>query len=298
MEALPIQRRSRRLGGALRLAALAALVALRSAAGRAAAFAGLLGRGPTASGLRLAATRPRPPHWLRLRFGLAPPTARWAGGPNRQRLEEEATAVDSFFRSVTDFFSPKPQEPTPEELEAAERRKEASLATEKALRPLKLSVLAGIDEEGAPLRRAAPIAVLQSQAKQSLAIFAATEEQALTDILLSLRISAREFAERNLLVVPVLVSLETKTLMELSPKIRASKLLNQGPVALPVAASEEDSSEWGTMFAREFFEAEDQGMGEQAEAQGLALLVRSSGEIVRRGVGRPDWQAVFSDLGL
>lgn len=223
---------------------------------------------------------------------------RQANGPNLERLEQEAGAVDGFFRSVTDFFSPKPSKPTPEDIEEAQRREDASLTTQKALRPLKLSVLAGTDDEGAPIRRAAPIAILQSQADQSLAIFAAVSEQALTDVLLSMRINAREFAQRNVLIVPALVSLESRTLVELSPKLMTSKLLNQGAVALPAPLGELDGSTWGDLLAKEFEAADRQDVGALARSQGIALLVRKDGGIARRGVGRPDWQAVFRDLGI
>jgi len=218
-------------------------------------------------------------------------------GPNRERLKEEATALDGIFRSVSNFFNPEPPPPTKAEIEAAERLEEANVEVEKALRSLRLGVQTGTTDAGAPLRRAAPVAVLQSQAQQSLAIFASTREGALRDVLLSMRISAREVSERNILVVPVLFSSEERELLELPPQLKSSKLLNQAGVALPEGGGE-DAGVWGGLFADEFAEAEAQGMGDQAAAQSLALLVDRTGKIVRRGVGRPDWQAIFADLGI
>jgi len=224
--------------------------------------------------------------------------ARRAGGPDRKKLEEEAMATENFFRSVTNFFNPRPQGPTEEEIQVAERRKALSAATKKALERLKVSVVAGVDNEGNAIRRSAPISVLQNQARQNLAIFGTTSEEGITDLLLSMRISASQFAERNILVVPVLVNLDTKVLLELSDEILDSKLMKQGAVALPDPKNDEEVREWGLMMAKEFVEAWDQGMGPQAEIQGLGLLLKRDGEIVRRGVGRPEWQAIFSDLGL
>jgi len=217
---------------------------------------------------------------------------------SRERLEKEANAAADFFKSVTDFFSQKPEEPTPAELAAMERREAASVAAQEVLKGFRLAVVSGQDDDGAAVRRQAPIGVLQAKAGQSLAFFTATTEKVLTDVLLSMRIEQKEFSERNLLVVPVLVDLESRALLDLSERMLKSKLLNQGSVALPAMASEEDRAKWGDVFADEFAEAQVQGQGPQAISQGLAVLMRSDGQIVRRGVGRPMWKSIFVDLGI
>mmetsp|Transcript_10301 Transcript_10301/g.32497 ORF Transcript_10301/g.32497 Transcript_10301/m.32497 type:complete len:291 (+) Transcript_10301:90-962(+) len=290
MAPLPVARSCS--GRRLWLAALAATAALRLASPPLALgwVGALSARGPSAAAPRhgfASAQRPG-----------AGAVARRAGGPDRKKLEEEAMATENFFRSVTNFFNPRPQGPTEEEIQVAERRKALSAATKKALERLKVSVVAGVDNEGNAIRRSAPISVLQNQARQNLAIFGTTSEEGITDLLLSMRISASQFAERNILVVPVLVNLDTKVLLELSDEILDSKLMKQGAVALPDPKNDEEVREWGLMMAKEFVEAWDQGMGPQAEIQGLGLLLKRDGEIVRRGVGRPEWQAIFSDLGL
>lgn len=216
----------------------------------------------------------------------------------RSKLEGEATAASDFFKSVVGFFGGGDDKPTEEQIAAEEKRKEVSLRHEEELKSLRLAVVAGTDDDGAPQRRPAPIGILQEQAKQSLAIFAAPREQALQDLLLSMRIAAREFEERNLLVVPALVSLEDRTLLELSPTMQNSRFVNRAEVALPAPKTDKDRLAWGELLAAEFEGARDQGYGDQAEAQGLALLVNSAGQIVRRGVGRPDWQVIFNELGM
>lgn len=259
----------------------------------AAVAAVVLASGPPAAWVGLTPSSP-----VSTRFaGVA---RRAQGGYDRKKLEKEATASADFLKGFQNFFGGggQPQEASQDQKDAVERRRMNSIAIEKALRPQALNILTGEDEEGNPMRRPAPIAVLQTEAKQSLAIFAATKEEALLDILLSMRISAKDFAERNVLVVPVLIDRETKKLIDLSPKIMKAKLMKQGAIAIPAPEDEEDRSVWGELFAAEFDEAELDGMGAVAASQGLALLVRKTGEIARRGVGRPDWSVIFQDLGI
>jgi len=221
---------------------------------------------------------------------------RASGGYNKDKLEKEAFFTGDLFKSWQGLFKPKEVEMTEEELDAVAKREARSLAAEKALTSMKLNVLAGEDEEGVPLRRPAPIGILQTQAQQDLVIFVTVEEKILTDVLLSMRIENKEFSERNVLVVPAFIDYGLTTLLELSPQIRKSKLMGQRSVASPAAASAEDAAVWGEFLAAEFKEADAQGLGDKAREQGLALVVRNTGEIVRRGLGRPNWKVVFSDL--
>jgi len=214
------------------------------------------------------------------------------------RLEKEATVTDDFFRAVTNFFSPKPPEPDPEEVRLAQKRRESLAQMEKSLRPLKLSVNTGTDDDGQTVRRTAPISVLQTRGDQSMVIYAALNEEVITDVLLAMRIAAKEFSERNILVVPALVDTKSKELVELSPKLLATKLMQQQNVALPAAKNEQERYAWGSPLAAEFAEAVDQGMGQVAKDSGLALLVRRSGEVVRRAVGRPEWEKIFTELDI
>ncbi|CAK0808172.1 unnamed protein product, partial [Prorocentrum cordatum] len=107
---------------------------------------------------------------------------------------------------------------------------------------------------GAPVRRPAPIAVLQVQAEQCLALYISTEEQTLFDVLLAMRFQKRQFEERNILMVPILVSSDSCSLVELSPRLSGSKLLNQSYVAVPAPKNDEDREAWGQLLAREFSE--------------------------------------------
>jgi len=214
------------------------------------------------------------------------------------RLEKEASATDDIFRAVTNFFSPKPPEPEPEEVRLAQKRRESLAQMEKSLRPLKLSVNTGTDDDGQTVRRTAPVSILQTRADQSMVIYAALNEEVITDVLLAIRIAASQFAERNILVVPALVDTKNKEIVELSPKLLASKLMQQQAVALPAVKNEQERYAWGSPLAAEFAEAVDQGMGQVARYCGLALLVRRNGEVVRRAVGRPEWQKIFTELDL
>lgn len=214
---------------------------------------------------------------------------------DRKKLNTEASFTEGLMRSWEGLFQPKEPELTPEELEAQERREASSEATAKALQSLKLSVQAGEDDEGMPIRRAAPISVLQSKAKQSIVLFAVPQgkERLITDVLLSMRIEAKDFSERNVLVVPAIVDVSAKKLVELPPNIRDAKLIRQGAIALPL---NEDSAEdaWGATLAAEFEEAQLQGTDEVLQI-GLALILGRDGSILRRGFGRPSWKVVFSE---
>ncbi|CAJ1364793.1 unnamed protein product [Effrenium voratum] len=87
-------------------------------------------------------------------------------GFDRKKLDKEATFAEGLVRQFSDLFKPEQKEPSPEELEALQRQEESSEATAKALQSLRLQVLAGEeDEQGVPIRRAAPISVLQSKAR-------------------------------------------------------------------------------------------------------------------------------------
>ncbi|CAE8585016.1 unnamed protein product, partial [Polarella glacialis] len=88
---------------------------------------------------------------------------RASGGYNKDKLEKEAFFTGDLFKSWQGLFKPKEVEMTEEELDAVAKREARSLAAEKALTSMKLNVLAGEDEEGVPLRRPAPIGILQTQ---------------------------------------------------------------------------------------------------------------------------------------
>mmetsp|Transcript_99512 Transcript_99512/g.252843 ORF Transcript_99512/g.252843 Transcript_99512/m.252843 type:complete len:287 (-) Transcript_99512:67-927(-) len=277
--------RARRLGAAV-VACAACLVTVLGLAccGRCwTARPGAVPRGDIAAGTALGG-----------RIGI-PAVRRWA---RKEDLEKEATSVPDFVKSVMNFMSPKPQEPSPMEAAAIRRQQAALDEVQERLQDLRLGVVSGQDDDGKAVRRAAPISVLQAKATQSIAFFAATSEQALTDVLLSMRINAKEFSERNVLVVPVLIEPKSRSLLDFSERMLGAKLMSQGGVALPAPTSEEDRGTWGKIFGDEFAEADSQGQGAQAAAQGLALLVRSDGQIACRGVGRPIWKTVFAELGI
>lgn len=218
---------------------------------------------------------------------------------DRERLNNEATFAEGLVRSFEGFFQPDEPQLSPEEQEAQDRQQASSEATAQALQSLRLNVQAGEDDEGLPLLRAAPVSVLQSKAKQSVVIFAVPvgKEQLITDVLLSMRIEAKGFSERNVLVAPAIVDLTSRRLVELPPNIRASKLLRQKPIALPLETSGEETATWGEVLSAEFEEAELQGTNEVME-MGLAVIVGREGDILRRGFGRPSWKVVFSETDV
>eukprot|EP00913_Durusdinium_trenchii_P013460 g12640.t1 len=223
---------------------------------------------------------------------------------DRERLNNEATFAEGLVRSFEGFFQPDEPQLSPEEQEAQDRQQASSEATAQALQSLRLNVQAGEDDEGLPLLRAAPVSVLQSKATQSVVIFAVPvgKEQLITDVLL---IEAKGFSERNVLVAPAIVDLTSRRLVELPPNIRASKLLRQKPIALPLETSGEERGDqggletatWGEVLSAEFEEAELQGTNEVME-MGLAVIVGREGDILRRGFGRPSWKVVFSETDV
>eukprot|EP00933_Yihiella_yeosuensis_P074002 TRINITY_DN82818_c0_g1_i1.p1 TRINITY_DN82818_c0_g1~~TRINITY_DN82818_c0_g1_i1.p1 ORF type:complete len:291 (+),score=63.06 TRINITY_DN82818_c0_g1_i1:22-873(+) len=218
---------------------------------------------------------------------------RGRGTYDKEKLENEATWAGDVMRGLSDFFNPKTKEEDPKEVA---RRVQSSESTEKAIQSLKVSVVAGTDEEGAPQRRDAPISILQSKAKQSLVIYAAVKEQLMTDLALSMRLAADQFNQRNILVIPVLYSVAEAKAIEMSSQVRGSKLMSQKSVALPSITSAEDAAAWGVAIDGEFKEAVAQGSDDKAELGGLVLIVSNDGTLLRRGVGRPNWEVVFRDV--
>lgn len=215
---------------------------------------------------------------------------------DRERLEKESSWTGDVYKQFMNMFKPKEPELTQDQVAAAARREESAQSTQQTLQGLKLSVTAGQDEQDEPIRRTAPIGMLQSKAKQSLVILAVTDESQITDVLLSMRIEAKEFAGRNVLVVPALISVVSRQLVPLSPNLKNAKLMKQGGVALPVVDSVQDSSDWGELLATEIDEADKQGMGDEIRKVGLTLVVTRRGDVIRRGLGRPNWKVVFADI--
>lgn len=220
------------------------------------------------------------------------------GKYDKSKLESEASSVGDVFKGIQNFFNPPPPPPTKAQIEEVERTEARIVQNEEVLSKLRVSVPAGDDENGQPKRRAAPIGVLQSKGKQAMAIFAATTEEVLRDLLLSVRIAANDFTDRNVLVVPVLIDTKARSLGVMSEQLAGAKLMQQAQVALPEPKNDEDKAAWGALLAAEFEEAEAQGKGAEAASGGLAVLVLRSGKIVRRGVGRPQWEAVFKELDV
>lgn len=223
-----------------------------------------------------------------------PSTLPRRAGFDRERLEKEASFTEGLMQSFSNLFAPKP--PTPDE-NAKARRAEMNKNHEKMLRGMKLSVVVG-DDGGELIRRTAPIAVLQTQARQNLVLFGASRPQVLTDLFLSMRLSLQQFSQKNVLVVPILLDTEKRTMAALPDSLKSSKMLLQGCVALPAMGSSEDGDEWGTLMSNEWEQVVEQKLADQAVAQGLAILVKRNGEIVKRGVGRPDWDIVFRELAI
>merc|ERR1711937_634364 len=109
-------------------------------------------------------------------------------------------------------------------------------------------------------RRIAPISILQTQARQSLVFYATTKEEVIKDLLLGMRIEAKLFADKNVLIVPVLMSFEDRQMLDFSPQLQGMKFLQQGSIALVAPASDEERDIWGEIFSAEFDEAATQGM--------------------------------------
>mmetsp|Transcript_64906 Transcript_64906/g.155015 ORF Transcript_64906/g.155015 Transcript_64906/m.155015 type:complete len:283 (-) Transcript_64906:45-893(-) len=220
------------------------------------------------------------------------------GGLNTNKLREEAGFTEGLIQGIGGLFNPEAAKKAADAKEAAKRRVARSEALQKELRSLQLRVVAGNDANGNPRRKKAPVAVLQRRAGQHICFYATTNPSALSDVLMSLRLSEREFAQKNVLVVPVILDPMDGSFKKLPARMQGSKSIDKGFVALPYIEDEEDLERWGDIFAEEFEAAEEQGVGEQAKEQGISLVVRKKGDIVFRGLGRPVWDLIFSELGM
>jgi len=155
---------------------------------------------------------------------------------------------------------------------------------EKDIQKLNVSIRVSADGE----TREAPIGVLQSGAKQHTVILIGPQSYT-RDSLFSAQLVKRDvFARSNVLIVPYsLNSDRTKPVSGGGFGERTEE--KESYVAQPVG------EEWFSYIQAEVDDAIAQG-GEKMKEEGIVVVVRNDGEVIRRGVGMVPWKMTVNEL--
>ena len=153
---------------------------------------------------------------------------------------------------------------------------------QKDIQDLKVSLRVSADGE----TREAPIGVLQSGAKQHTVIIIGPKSYT-RDSLFSAQLVKRDvFARSNVLIVPYSTGSDpTKPSGGFGDRAEEK----ESYVAQPVG------DEWESYVAAELKDAVAQG-GEKLKEEGIVIVVRNDGEVIRRGVGMVPWKQIVNEL--
>ena len=186
--------------------------------------------------------------------------------------------------------------------QAAERKardktklsKDDMIEREAALAELQLSVDVG---EGG--RRKATVGELQAQANRHVVVVAGKASMR-SEALVKAQLLGARFAAQNVLIVPL--SLETPA------EVRQSSAMAKGfgrdtsaekpYVATPVVDESGVPSDWLEYIEEEIEAAATQAKQSIADLkqQGIVIVARRDGRIVRRGLGAPAWEIIIDDI--
>ncbi|CAM9161184.1 unnamed protein product [Phaeothamnion confervicola] len=147
-----------------------------------------------------------------------------------------------------------------------------------------LTVRLNVDGDGA--QREAAVGTLMASAQQDIVIVAGGPDMVRDALLGAMLVKDQVFSGRNLLIVPVTTAGSDKGFAAKPAAFR------QGFVAEPAGADEDG---WRSLIAEELEDARRQG-NEAAAKQGIVLVVRRDGAVLRRGVGQPKWHLIRDDL--
>uniref|UniRef100_A0A7R9WKJ5 Uncharacterized protein n=1 Tax=Pseudictyota dubia TaxID=2749911 RepID=A0A7R9WKJ5_9STRA len=159
-------------------------------------------------------------------------------------------------------------------------------ARESSLSELTLKIR--VSEDGKETKEA-PVAAVQSGAKQHM-IIVAGERKAIRDALLSANLMQMDFALRDVIIIPYEIGAEVEKLS------RPSGGFGERPTwesANYVAECVGDG--WKDYIGAEMADAVEQN-GEQVKEEGIAIVVKNTGKVIRRGVGRVPWREMVDEL--
>ena len=152
---------------------------------------------------------------------------------------------------------------------------------------LKLRVSVGIDD-----RRIASLETLRSVAKQCIVVLAGPE-RAVDDAIRDAFIQQKLFVDAECLVVPVRLDSDTGNLVVYDDDDERN-MYQAGFIAKPDV---DDSLAWADFVRNEIATAKEQGE-QLASSIGVVIALRQDASIARRGVGKPPWKPLLSDLQL
>ena len=157
---------------------------------------------------------------------------------------------------------------------------------EERIGSLKINVR--VSEDGKEMKEAA-VRDLQSGAKQHL-IIVVGERKAIRDALLSANLMQMDFAIRDVLIVPYeLASDVEKATRPTGGFGERPKWESASYVADP------SGEEWDAYVQEELDDAIQQN-GEKVRKDGIAIVVKNTGSVIRRGVGMVPWRDMVEEL--
>lgn len=163
---------------------------------------------------------------------------------------------------------------------------QAMKARENTLSRLFLKIR--VSEDGKETKEA-PVSAVQSGAKQHM-IIVAGGRKAIREALLSANLMQMDFALRDVLIVPFDIGAEAEK------QSRPSGGFGERPTwesANYVAECVGDG--WEDYVKAEMSDAIKQN-GEQVKEDGIAIVVKNTGTVIRRGVGRVPWREIVDEL--
>jgi len=157
---------------------------------------------------------------------------------------------------------------------------------ESILKDLELEITLGEDRT-----RIVKVSDLQAGAKQHMIIIAGPK-QACRDALVGANILKMDFALSNVLVVPYDTGTKNQHTNQEEPKKGFSNRPSYETQPYIAKASGKD---WNDYIAREIKDAVSQN-GDSVKKDGVAIVVASNGNIIRRGVGTVPWRQMVEEL--
>lgn len=180
-----------------------------------------------------------------------------------------------------------------EDVEEKLERKRADKKIAKAMKTREntlseLKVKIRVSEDGKQTKEAV-VSAVQSGAKQHM-IIVAGERTAIREALLSANLMQMDFALRDVLIVPFDIGAEA------AKQTRPSGGFGERPTwenANYVVECVGDG--WEDYINAEMADAIKQN-GEQVKEDGIAIVVKNTGNVIRRGVGRVPWREMVDEL--
>lgn len=163
---------------------------------------------------------------------------------------------------------------------AAMKEREATLAN--------LQINVRVSDDGKQMKDAT-IKDLQGGAKQHL-IIVVGERKAIRDALFAANLMQMDFAVRDVLIVPYELATDTEKAMRPSGGFGERPTWESAPyVADPLGDG------WEEYINEELCDAIAQN-GEGVRKDGIAIVVKNTGSVIRRGVGKVPWRDMVEEL--